>query len=140
MPTNEESAKKLTDSCLTKSAGKWEKLKYRVIDAKKMRKFIEIITVYGNSLQCRQESVDDIERVLIEFQSFAAFKATEPDITRYGMARGFTYLFASLTIGNISISASACPKVYVKTDLEKRTSTVVSPDDLAYLSSDIVDE
>jgi hypothetical protein len=136
MPTNEDISQKISKLCLAESDGNWEKLTYKVIDAQRMRKFIEIISVYGNSMKCEQRCVDKMERILTAFKSFAELKLAEPDITQSGMARGFVYLFASLTIKKISVS---CPKLYLKRDLKTRTTEIVSENDIAYPNIEDVD-
>lgn len=124
MVTHEENGKKLTKRCLAKSKGNWNKLCYKVIDAERMIKFVEIITTYGNSVQCKQQAVDEIENILIKYSSFAAYKAIKPEIVQYGLARGFAYLFASLTV---KVNNVSCPKVYVKHNLTEDTSSIVLP-------------
>jgi hypothetical protein len=139
MPTNEEIAQKLTKACLDKSEGDWEKLKYKVIDAARMRKFIKLIAVYGNSIRCVQASVNDIENILIKCKSFAEFKLNYPEMIKYGMSRGFAYLFTTLSMGDIFVSIESCRKVYVRDNVNTGTSEVVSPHDLAYSTMDEVD-
>lgn len=139
MSTHEQNPELLTKSCRAISEGNWEELKYKVIDANRMRKFIKIITIYGNFVRCKQECLDDIEDNLTKYKSFADFKKANPDIVFYAMARGFAYLFASLTISNIPISEDSCPRVYVKTDVKEEKSTVVPGNDLAYSAMEEVD-
>ena len=118
-------SKQLAKKCALRCEGNWEALKYKVIDAIRMREFIRIITTYGNSMICCQEVVDDIENVLLTYKTFATYKAATPEIVQYSVQRGYAYLFATLTC-TITQGSVNCPTKYVVHDLEKGTSTLTS--------------
>ena len=89
---------KIYNSAMSNSEGKWEDLKYNVINPAMMREFLSIIAVYGNSILCKQEALDSIEKVLTTHKTFHEFKAS--DCYDNGVIRGFCYLYATLSIQN----------------------------------------
>jgi hypothetical protein len=135
MTTHAEAGARLTQMCRKKSAGDWEKLTYRVIDADRMRKFIHIVTNYGNVVFCKQLSVSETERVLTEYDSFAEFKENNPTAIEQGMSRGFAYLFASLTVKNTPVPK--CPVTYVRKKDSGGAPVVVSGNELIDHESEI---
>jgi hypothetical protein len=102
--------KSIYESSMANSAGDWESLNYRLINAAKMRNFLKYIAVYGNSLHCEQAAVDNIEAVLRKYGNFFLWKKQNTEAIRMGLSNGFIYLFVHLNseAGNVDANIDKC--------------------------------
>lgn len=75
-----------------------------------MRNFLKNIAVYGNSIDCKQESVNDIETILRKYKKLYAWKKENQEVTELGLTKGFIYLFSHLhsEAGDIDTDIERC--------------------------------
>ena len=88
-------ARKIQNMAKKDSEGNWEQLTYKIINAEKMRIFLDLINITGTSLPCEQQSVDGIEDELLKYKTFANW-AKDKKISLDGERKGFEYLFRSI--------------------------------------------
>jgi hypothetical protein len=120
-------AEDMAKMCRAKSNGDWDAFKYTILQAEQVRKFVDIVSVYGNSLTCSQDTVDGLEDTIRQFGTFAAFKKAHPQMATLGLSRGYVFLFASMHVDNIHINPSTCAKQYVIHTRQKDGSWKTTP-------------
>src|SRR5258706_6728612 len=100
----------LYELMLTKSAGNWEELSYKIIDAAKMRNFLKYIAIYGNNISCNQTSVDDIEILLRKNRKYYTWKKENSEGVKLGLSKGFIYLFSHMNseAGDVEADIEKC--------------------------------
>jgi hypothetical protein len=91
-----ESISTMKANCLKNSDGPWESLKYKRLNAKIMRKFIELLASTWNSIDCSQVVVDAMEETIFKFPTFCVWKQYNPQLVKDGMSRAFVHLYTSI--------------------------------------------